>query len=102
MTNQHCICRVAIRAAPLLCAKFGGKTGMMIMSKLVVSSPMPPYCYSGLKWAVGIVTVMGVAVPATSSNVCSTVIVPPFIHSETVGGVFNCFFGHSLVSVNLQ
>lgn len=67
------------------------------MSKLVVSFPMPPYCYFGLKWRVGIVTVMEIADLAASSNTCSTVIVLSFIQTETVCAVFKLWFVHSLV-----
>lgn len=63
-----------MRAAPLLCAKFG-KTGRMIMSELLVSFLMPPYCYSGLKWRIGIVTDMVRLLDPLSPNTCSKVIV---------------------------
>lgn len=59
MTNQHCIFWVAYQSCFFtVCQAWGKKTGRMNTSKLVVSSPMPPYCYFGQKWKVGIATAM--------------------------------------------
>lgn len=46
VTSLFCICWVAIRAAPLMCAKFGKSWQHgYVQYKLVVSSPVPHIIY---------------------------------------------------------
>lgn len=52
------------------------------------NSLLHPYCFPGLSWRIGSVTVTD---PAIASDSCRTIIAPSFIQPDTAGGALNCF-----------